>query len=87
MLFEVYYTNNENSELNKYDTEYLEYSKNTIFNYINSILLTHKYSDNLELKLKTFNSFIKMIEKYKVISETFSDGDIAREFLISTMKM
>ena len=85
-LFEVYYVY-LNKELNKYDTEYVDYAKSTIYTYINTVLLTSQYSTDLEMKLNTFRSFIKVVDKHKEVSEILSEGNIAKEMLICLMKV
>jgi len=85
-LFEVYYVY-LNNDLNKYDTEYIDYAKSTIYTYINTVLLTSQYSTDLEMKLNTFRSFIKVVDKHKEVSEILSEGNIAKEMLICLMKV
>ncbi len=79
-LFEVFFTIDENSELNKFDSEFVDYSQNSMFTYLNSTMLIGIYMNSEQKKKDMFKGFNRVVERVNTISHLLSENN-SKEYI------
>jgi hypothetical protein len=79
-LYQILFSLDENSEINKYDAEYIEFVRNSMLSYINSIILLTLNLNDVYKKNEIINGFNDMLNKINSLPHLLSENN-PRDFI------
>jgi len=85
-LYHILFSLDENSEINKYDSEYTEFVRNSMLSYINSTILLGLNLKEVDKKIHILNVFNEMLNKINSLPNLLSENN-PREFISIILEM